>query len=505
MKRRFYKKLSLYFCLVLLFCCLPFRVVYASSVQDQSKPIFGLSADDVVEKYNQLSDSQKDQVLRSLGNTSIFANSLFGNIFNSSFGLLDDAVTKIGDLFFQANGVIYKLGSSALAWVSRLIDKVFNNDLNDLNISQPVIDDLYINTRGLVYIEMPFFVQPHTLGFIPNYAYNYIYPLPYSDYDYFYFNPNSNSVRLGFLYLRKTNVLSFSTGLRTDGLVVNVDSGFVSFGSLVYNLDNQNRMIFSSFSDYSYYDYSILINKDTSTLSWSPYIPSSSNLYIPRIGFSGVDYVDSLSTYLNSYFISASFYYLVAGGYITKVYLTNDSVDYYLTNNTYYNYIYDIPDQTPLNVTNIVSNTAINYDPIENIAYYLPDQYNIEQNFTVVDNYFISSGSAISGQAIDVNLVSPSVIDVRVINPEDISNQVHNEVNRNIINNNNVNFGDLNISVSVDSAVSQSSDILNDNIDTSENSPLGFMVAGVPPDLLTIFGAFVVACLVCALCERVFR
>ena len=159
--RRFKIRFVLLLCFSLLFSSLPFERVSASSIQNDSSPIFGLTPDQVVQKYNQLSDQQKVQVSRSLGNTSIFANSLFGNILNTSFGLLDDAVVKLGDLFFQANGVVYKLGSSALAWVSRLIDKVFNNDLSNLNISQPVVNDFYLNTKDLSFLDDSFFTNGH--------------------------------------------------------------------------------------------------------------------------------------------------------------------------------------------------------------------------------------------------------------------------------------------------------------------------------------------------------
>ena len=159
--RRFKIRLVLLLCFSLLFSSLPCERVAASSIQNDSSPIFGLTPDQVVEKYNTLSDSQKTEVLKSLGNTSIFANSLFGNVFNTTFGVLNDAVEKIGDLFFQTNGVIYHLGASALSWVYRLINKVFNSNLNDLNISQPVVDDLYLNTKDLTFLASPLFVNKH--------------------------------------------------------------------------------------------------------------------------------------------------------------------------------------------------------------------------------------------------------------------------------------------------------------------------------------------------------
>lgn len=154
------------FCLILIFALffssLPVQFVRASSIHNDSSPIFGLTPDQVIEKYNSLSDSQKLQVRNAIGNSSIFANSLFGNVINTSFGLVNDAIDKIGDLFFQVNGVVYHLGSSALSWIYRLIDRVFNNDYDDLNIDQNVVNDLYLNTRGLNYRVEPLFLLTKT-------------------------------------------------------------------------------------------------------------------------------------------------------------------------------------------------------------------------------------------------------------------------------------------------------------------------------------------------------
>lgn len=481
MKRRFYSKVSIIVCIALLFCCLPFRVVYASSVQDQSKPIFGLTADDVVEKYNQLSNQQKSQVLRSLGNTSIFANSLFGNIFNSTFGALDDAIEKLGDLFFQANGVIYKLGSSALAWVSRLIDKVFNNDLNNVNISQPVVDDFYKNTRDLVFVSDPFFVNGHLPSYITNTSYlsnfNNIFPLPYnccftvSNYGSFYSLPLSE--------IGTYNVYNC--------LVVDLDKHIIRFGSLgLNNRINDGFEVLSlvptnlpSVWSVNYKNYSL------ASPGWRDY----SGFYydIPFVSFVGNDYLPVLKNFLNTYFVSIDSYVIKMDNIAYQRYIDHSSNSYNVTNNTYYNYIYNIPDQTPLNVTNIVSNTAIDYNPVDNIAYYLPDQYNIEQNFLVVNNYYISSGSSITtGSVIDVNLVSPSVIDVRITNPEDISNLVENNTIKEIINNNEFNAGDLNLNTTINTVIDSS----NDSLSVVSNDSVGLISAlysCIPAELMGLY------------------
>lgn len=479
-------KLALFLATLLFFNIILPTKVFAASVQDQSKPIFGLTADQVVEKYNQLTDLQKDQVLRSLGNTSIFSNSLFGNSFNSSFGVLNDAVKKIGDLFFQANGVVYKLGSSALAWVSRLIDKVFNNDLNDLNISQPVIDDFYKNTRDLQFDNPPFWVKPNkalNLNISDAIFQNYVLPLP---------NPN-----LIYGSLTATNLTSviYEFPLTYDGYVqgilVNLDDHQISFQEFTVN----NGMFGSGFTRK-------VCSKVYSNGSWV--VSSQENRDWFSVSFSN-DYQSSLLTFLNKYFVSVPGYYIYSSGLVSYVPLEDSSELINITNNTYYNYIYNIPDQTPLNLYNIVSNTAINYDPVENLIQYLPDNYNIEQYFTVVNNYYISSGSAITGQAIDVNIVSPGVIDVRVINPEDLTQQEINNVSKDIINNYDVdiNASDLTSTITVvkDTAVNN----LNEVAPTSGSSIrwVKIMFLVIPSDLMKILLTFlIVGIIVCVYHSR---
>ena len=495
------KKISVYLLLILFFLYIfsPLSV-HASVFSDQSKPIFGLTADQVVEKYNQLTDQQKDQVLRSLGNASIFANSLFGNIFNSSFGVLNDAIEKIGDLFFQVNGVIYKLGSSALSWVSRLIDRVFNDDLNDLNISQPVINDLYLNTRGLTYTSLPFFTNGVCPSSFPSNIFNSNlsgYPL---DCEYiFNFHGTISYSSRNTLYGIKKSRYSSNNWYR---LIVDVDNHTIYFGHYSMSVLSDGSLVPDRYStwgtpfhetgygnDYYYlihydfsYDYSLFGNG-----SWSSSI-STADYISPPLSFSGNDYLPYLQQYLNTYFSWADSYLLVQNnqGFILPIQHDSESIN--VTNNTYYNFIYNIPDQTPLNVVNIVSNSSINYyDPIENIGYYLPGGYNIEQNFSVVNNYYISSGSAISGQAIDVNLVSPSVIDVRIINPEDISSEIDNNIKNDILNNYDIDFGDLNINAGLSLALNNA----NDSFTSVKDNPAFVFIGGflqcIPSELYALF------------------
>ena len=62
MKRRVFKKISLLLLFTLLFCSLPVHVVHASNVQSDSSPIFGITPEQVIDKYNSLTSSQKAQV-----------------------------------------------------------------------------------------------------------------------------------------------------------------------------------------------------------------------------------------------------------------------------------------------------------------------------------------------------------------------------------------------------------------------------------------------------------
>ena len=480
--RRFKTRFVLLLCFSLLFSSLPFERVAASSIQNDSSPIFGLTPDQVVEKYNSLTSEKKESVLKALGNTSIFANSLFGNILNTGFGFVSDAVEKLGDLFFQANGVVYHLGSSALSWVYRLIDRVFNDDLQDLNISQPVVDDLYLNTRSLSYIIEPIFQNGHRPDFISSVAWDYIFPLPLTD-GFCYCAPKgtfwgSYDSCLIVPYYNNNSVLY--------GLFVDLDNSVICLGTANYSVNNFNQLTLLSLSHNAGALYSAIISSSGPLVGgrWNNYgVYNNFNYPLIYDSFVGDFYSEKLNYYLNKYFVNIDYFFVISDDIITQVAIDHNSSDVNVTNNTYYNYIYNIPDMTPMNVTNIVSNTAINYNPVENIIKYVPEGYNIEQNFSVVNNYYISSGSSISSPvAIDVNIVSPDVINVRLVNPEDISNTVNNEVNQDILNNYNFNIGDLNFNGTINTALNGASNDFDKVASGSAMSFIGSMIIACVPD-----------------------
>ena len=516
MKRRIFKKLSLLLCLTLLFCSLPVQFVRASTTDDSS-PIFGLTPEQVVDKYNSLTDSQKSEVLKSLGNTSIFANSLFGNVLSTTFGLLNDAVEKIGDLFFQANGVVYHLGSSALAWVYRLIDRIFNGNLSDLNISQPVVDDIYLNTRELSFTEQPFFTPYQFPSYLSGYgqaAYPNIQPYPDS------LNPYMVWVGQGYYsgryiiyckgnYSITPNQTSYSGSLY--GVTIDLDNLNISVKGVLCAASTDSYAFFNSFyatvntypyaSQFPYMSsmpsphYYMVCNSDSSYYSWASPPPNDNSEYRscpPIINITQDNYLSSLKNYLSTYFYYVDKLIFIQNGKVWVESINFDPQNIQVTNNTYYNYIYNIPNQTPLNINNIVSNTAINYNPIENIVQYLPDNYNYEQNFTVVNNYYISTGGAITTQgAIDVNLVSPSVIDVRIINPEDIKQEFDVEFNQHF----DIDIEKLDLSSTVNVALNEAQNGFN-TVSSSSINFIGGFFSTIPADVMGVYIGYIVLALV---------
>ena len=410
------RTLAARFCFILIFALcfssLPVQFVRASSIQNDSSPIFGLTPDQVIDKYNSLTDSQKSEVRSALGNSTIFSNSLFGNVISTSFGLVNDAIDKIGDLFFQANGVVYHLGSSALSWVYRLIDKVFNDDFQDLNIDQNVVNDFYLNTKDLTYTGGYYFLNGHKPSLYNSYYDSYfhlVFPLPYSNITYLNWE-----VYDGLVSFPSSNSLSLSSGI-FNGLVVNRITNNIYINQISYGYNGSYNTYFSEYlspgNDKHVFIYPLTCYLNQPYYDGSNWHTLNKSLGGLILGTFSDDYFPSLFNVLDKYFCSIDYYLVINPDLTIELHdIPHVPQSMNVTNNTYYNYIYNIPDMTPLDVPSIVSNTSIYYNPVENIANYLPDDYNIEQNFTVVNNYYISSGSSITEGETRLTSIAPTVV-----------------------------------------------------------------------------------------------